>query len=98
MKTVRTISISLEAEHVASLDRLAKEWGSRSEAIRRLLVEHERGRDMQEMEQAYREYFANPANVAADESLTQELLSASSWPGGGGRKEGKSVQRRRAQG
>ncbi len=97
MKTVRTISVSLETEHVASLDRLAKEWGSRSEAIRRLLIEHERSRDLQQMEQAYREYFADPANVVADESLTRELLSVSSWPGGR-RKEGRSGHRRRAQG
>lgn len=97
MKTVRTISVSLETEHVDRLDRLAKECGSRSEAIRRLLLEHERGRDLQAMEQAYRDYYADPANVAADESLTQEMQSVSSWPGGG-RKEGRSGHRRRAQG
>ncbi len=97
MKSVRTISVSLEPEHVASLDRLAKECGSRSEAIRRLLVKHQRDSDLRQMEQAYGEYYADPANVAADESLTREMQAISSWPGGE-RKEGKSGQRRRAQG
>ncbi len=97
MKSVRTISVSLEAEHVARLDRMAKKCGSRSEAIRRLLVEHERDCELRRMEQAYREYYADPANVAADESLTREMQAISSWPGGE-RKEGKSGQRRRAQG
>lgn len=75
-----TVSVSLDEKYVQVLDSLAKEAGSRSAAIRRLLDEHERARQEREMEEAYREYFADPANVERERQLTEEMLSIAAWP------------------
>jgi metal-responsive CopG/Arc/MetJ family transcriptional regulator len=95
-----TICVSLPAEYAQALDRLARETGSRSAAVRRLLDAHRKGEWLKKAEAAYEEYFADPAAVAADRELTQEMLSASSWlpsrppPG----KKVRRVRSQRAQG
>ena len=80
MRRVRTISVSLEPEYVKELDRLAKEVGSKSDAVRRLLDDARRKREEEEMEAAYREYYADPRNVREDEKLTREWMSIAAWP------------------
>jgi hypothetical protein len=76
MRKVRTISVSLEPEYVEILEKLAKEEGSKSAALRKLLWDHRQ----KEWEDAYREYYSDPKNVAADIALTREMLSIASWP------------------
>jgi hypothetical protein len=76
MRTVKTISVSLEAEYVTLLEDLARRTGSKSAAVRLLLKEHEE----REMEQAYREYYADPKNVEADLELTKAMRSIAGWP------------------
>lgn len=69
MRMVQTVCVSLEPIYVRILDDLAKEKGSKSAAIRELLLEH-----------SYREYFSDPKNVEENRKLTLEMLSIASWP------------------
>jgi hypothetical protein len=69
MRKVKTISISLEPPYVEALETLAKESGSKSAAVRELLMDH-----------MYREYYSDPQNVKEAEELTMELRSIASFP------------------
>jgi len=76
MRKVKTVCISLEPEHVELLEKLARQAGSKSAAVRRLLKEHEeRG-----LEEAYREYYSDPKNVRDALELTEAMRSIASWP------------------
>lgn len=76
MRKVKTISVSLEPGYVAQLEALAKEKGSKSDALRFLLKEHQE----REWDRQYREYYADPKNVKADLEYTMALQSIASWP------------------
>lgn len=76
MRTVKTISVSLETEYVELLEDLARRAGSKSAAVRLLLREHRE----REMDRMYREYYAAPKNAAEDLELTKAMLSIASWP------------------
>ena len=76
MRKVRTISVSLEPEFVALLEALAKEKGSKSDALRFLLKEHQE----REYDRQYREYYADPKNVKADLEFTRAFQAVASWP------------------
>jgi len=69
MRHVKTISICLEPEYVKILEDLARAKGSKSAAVRDLLMEH-----------VYREYYSDPENVKADREETDAWLSIASWP------------------
>lgn len=90
MRNVNIISLSLPREDIDFLDQMAKVEGSRSSAVRKLLKLKRR----EEMEEAYRAYYSDTANVEADRKLTEEMNSIASWPddypdlrGGHGRKK-----------
>lgn len=91
MRKVRTISVSLERDYLEILNRLARAEGSKSDAVRRLLKDHQE----REWEQAYREYYSDPENVRRDRELTEELLSIASWPEEWDEKPGKRRRKRR---
>lgn len=95
MKTVSTISLSLESYYLESLDRLAKTSGSRSEAVRRLLEEHDRIAKSGERERAYADYFRDPAAVRRERELTNDLLASARETGAAKRKGGARVRRKR---
>jgi hypothetical protein len=76
MRHVKTVSLSLEAGYVELLENLAREVGSRSDAVRRLLEEHRE----REWENLYREYYADPKNVQEQRKLTEAMLSIVRWP------------------
>ena len=69
MRKVQTVCISLEPIFVRLLEELAKEKGSKSAAIRELLLDH-----------SYREYYSDPRNVREQRELTLEMQSIASWP------------------
>lgn len=92
MRTVKTISVSLETEYVELLEDLARRAGSKSAAVRLLLKEHRE----REMDQAYREYYAGPKNVAADLELMKAMRSIASWPGEWVREEQERGRNQRA--
>ncbi len=69
MRTVQTVCVSLEPIYVRMLEDLAKEKGSKSAAIRDLLLEH-----------SYREYYSDPKNVREQRELADAMLSIASWP------------------
>ncbi len=95
MKTVSTISLSLESYYLASLDRLAKTSGSRSEAVRRLLEEHDRIAKTGERERAYADYYRDPSAARRDRELTNDLLAAARRPGEAKKRGGARVRRKR---
>jgi len=68
VRKVRTVCISLEPTYVRILEDLAKEKGSKSAAVRDLLLDH-----------AYREYYSDPNNVREQRELTRAMLSIASW-------------------
>lgn len=76
MRKVKTISVSLEPGYVAQLEALAKEKGSKSDALRFLLKEHQE----REWDRQYREYYADPKNVKADHEFTLAFQSLASGP------------------
>lgn len=74
------ISIRLDAKRLAALDRMARRWGSRSEALRRLLDAFQRGRRLRELEELYRDYYADPEAVQKNEELAEEFNAIAQWP------------------
>ena len=76
MRKVKTISVSLEPDYVAQLEALAKEKGSKSDALRFLLKEHQE----REWDRQYREYYADPKNVKADHEFTLAFQSLAGGP------------------
>ena len=79
MRKVSTVSVSLEPRYVEALNRLARNTGSKSAAIRELLDRHERSEQRMLMESQYREYFSDPGALQSERELTEEMLSATSW-------------------
>ena len=80
MKQVQVISVSLESRYVQLLDRLAKKFGSKSGALRKVLDHYQRLETVREMETAYRDYFADRGAAASERVLTDEMMALASWP------------------
>ena len=76
MRKVKTISVSLEPGYVRQLEALAKVKGSKSDALRFLLKEHQE----REWDRVYQEYYADPKNVKADHEFTLAFQSLASGP------------------
>ena len=91
-----TISLHLYETHIEAIDRLAKKYGSRSAAVRRLLEDARKGLVYQELEEAYRECLAVPGSKETERDLTLDMFRAASWPAewkeggrGGGKRRGR---------
>lgn len=80
MRTVRTVSVSLEQRYVEILERLARRVGSRSGAFRRALDLYDRVDKLRDMESLYRDYFAEPGAAERERTVTEDLLSITVWP------------------
>ena len=80
MRTVRTVSVSLERKYVEILERLARRVGSRSGALRQALDLYDRMETLRELESSYRDYFVEPGAAERERTVTKELISVSAWP------------------
>lgn len=96
MRTTNTVCVSLESGFLQILDRLARELGSRSAAIRMLLQEHERLRSSRRMEDQYRAYFQNEGAALGERRLTEEMLHTLSRPDSPTPKKGLRHEDRRS--
>ncbi len=69
MRKVKTVSICLEPEFARILEELGEKAGSKSRAVRDLLLEH-----------AYREYYSDARNVKEGLELTMAMRSIAAFP------------------